>query len=47
MIINNISRFFPNEKIKFIFVEIAVINSFLRKNLMNIFDFVKQIELKF
>ena len=48
MNIKNITKFFyPNEKIKFVFVEIAVIKCIRRKNLMNTYNFVKQIKHKF
>ena len=48
MIIKNISRFsYPDDKIKFSFVEIVVIKCILRTNLMSIYDFVKQIKHKF
>ena len=48
IIINNVSRFFfPNEKIKFIFVEIVVIKCIHIKNLKNIYNFVKQIKFKY
>ena len=48
IIINNISRFFfPDEKIEFTFVEIVVIKCIHKKNSMNIYNFVKQIKLKY
>ena len=48
MNIKNISRFFfPNENNKIFFVEIVVIKCIHKINLMNIYNFVKLIKLKF
>ena len=48
MIVKNISRFFsPTDNDKNNFVEIVVILCFLRKNTMNIYNYVKQIKFKF
>ena len=48
MNIKNISRFFyPDEKIKYISVEIVVINFILIKNIKNINYFVKLIKLNY